>query len=300
MKKLICSGIIFYFFLIQSTLSSSGKLFAQDGLMDVQAAKIVFTTRVMGLVYNYSEIAHQGEVTVNQHFVGMFEQFEGINNREGLNVFLSDLIRPFMLNSSSSTDIHDGELQLPQIESGNQQDIPILPDFDWINSEWLSKTNQDLLKALIYSYRPFKRTDLQKKGKTVHHFDNYSILKGDSSAIFTLGMIHFWNKINDYFPYKGLMDENWNSILKQGHKRFYPIKSYKQYLDNVEFLATKLDDSHVVVNKKADFWANGFGYWYTYPIDVSLFGGQIIVTNKADRSAVNNIQIGDTDRKSVV
>ncbi len=120
-------------------------------------------------------------------------------------------------------------------------------DFSWIeDKQMLSEANKRLLWQLLNSYKGVKNSNIKKKSIYVHHESEVSdSLKGHN--LYLLGLIKFWNVIEYFFPYKPLMDEDWNTIFYNAIPGFQYIKSDEDYFTMLKKLTAKLDDSHAYV-----------------------------------------------------
>ena len=119
-----------------------------------------------------------------------------------------------------------GQIKKCKYCKATNKDAFIKPDLKWIEQQG-SMLKNTLLK--IYKNR--------SQGKQYYiNSDNYvgnPIFKNENSysqhpfpddGFRLLSLYRYWNMIHYYFPYKHLMDENWNQKLKRIYSSIYPCK----------------------------------------------------------------------------
>lgn len=102
--------------------------------------------------------------------------------------------------------------------------------------------------------------ELGQKKKTIGHkeifsFDTISLTKQH----YFLGFLQCWNLIEYFYPYKKIMDNNWDNILKNEVLSFTNLQNREEYIQKMKQLSSNLNDSHVGVRDllpqgKIDKW----------------------------------------------
>ena len=108
-----------------------------------------------------------------------------------------------------------------------------------------------------------------------------------------LAAVRLWNVIQHFYPYKRLLDHDWNQVLEEILPEFIEAASAREYALAVSHLAVKIQDSHAYVAGPAyTDLVVGAGY---PPIRVRLIEGTPVVTGFRDPEAVeaSGIKIGD-------
>src|SRR3546814_6024551 len=82
--------------------------------------------------------------------------------------------------------------------------------------------------------------------------DPYSGIKYPDAGYRLLSLYRYWNYIAYYFPYKYLMDDNWNDILKEYIPIFSTASSELEYKLAVLSLIARIDDSHASIRSSEE------------------------------------------------
>ena len=108
-----------------------------------------------------------------------------------------------------------------------------------------------------------------------------------------LALYRLWNIIEYWFPYRDLLDDNWDEVLQEFLPRFVEADSFDEYkLVFISFIA-RIRDTH------ANLWSNldvrppvGNCYW---PIEVRFIEGKATITAFTDSSlmSTSGLEIGD-------
>ena len=104
-----------------------------------------------------------------------------------------------------------------------------------------------------------------------------------------LALFRFWNVINYFFPYKGLIGDSWETVLPRFIPKFEANKDVMEYQQTVQELVTEIRDSHGGVrNAKAAL--EKFGMFQ--PAVVTAFiENKSVVTRVLDKNMP--IKVGD-------
>lgn len=109
-----------------------------------------------------------------------------------------------------------------------------------------------------------------------------------------LCLFRYWNAIEYYYPYKNLLDEKWNDVLKAYIPRFMTASNELKYKQTVLSLLTHVDDPNANIMAPnpivSEFKGNNKA-----AIDVSFVGDKAVVTAfpaKPDISKIN-LKLGD-------
>ena len=250
------------------------------------ADKVIITTKIYGLLEKYELKAFTGAIDLKAHFIAIYPQFQQVTDRQSFYIYLTALLKPF------NRSVNPLEPNLLKVSDKVQ--YAIVPDFSWIEDERIPKSIRYQLLDILSSYKPAKRNELTIKGKfNIRHSPTYPT-GADSLAMFTLGMIRFWNDVFYYFPYNNLMDESWTKVLEKEASRIISAQTIEDYYENLMVLAAYMDDSHVHVTiNKYQVWAYGYYTWMTYPIVPKILNDTIYVKGVANREHLKDIQRGD-------
>jgi carboxyl-terminal processing protease len=100
--------------------------------------------------------------------------------------------------------------------------LPIVPDslnnnndLGWIQDPYLSEPVRAILLDIKNKFRP--QSNVYVGSGTAPVFDNDSLYYGGadypSEGKRILAMFRFWNQVHYFFPYKNIMDQNWDATL---------------------------------------------------------------------------------------
>lgn len=121
---------------------------------------------------------------------------------------------------------------------------------------------------------------------------SYPEMKYPSPEYRLLAAFRIWNIINYFFPYKHLMGEDWNAVLREFIPKFEQANDALQYSFAVAQMMTHIHDSHGYVSGSVINEYFGTGY---PPIRVRLIENSLVVTHFYNESIAKaaGINIGD-------
>lgn len=178
----------------------------------------------------------------------------------------------------------------------DENDIALEASTDWIkDKEYLSEELSDLLINISKSY-----ISERKEGYIsflLDTFSDFSKEKGYSNMNYKddgfklLSLFRYWNIVEYYYPYKNIINEDWNSVLNEFIPKFIDSKDELSYKLIVSELSTRIHDSHASVYDDRNILYSYWGYYYA-PINFAVVEDKIVITDvyKVD---VTNIKNGD-------
>jgi len=180
------------------------------------------------------------------------------------------------------------------------EDAFLKPDMEWINNQ-----SADLRNKLLYVYNNRSQGKHYYIGMTANvgnpEFKNenpYSNMPYPDDGFRLLSLYRYWNMINYFFPYKHLMDKDWNEKLKEYIPLFINTKNELEY----EFAAIQLigdiQDTHANLWGGADKIDEWKGSNYP-PIHVRFIENQLVVIDYYNQELKNEVglKIGDVITK---
>lgn len=104
-----------------------------------------------------------------------------------------------------------------------------------------------------------------------------------------LGLFRYWNIIEYFYPYKNLMDEDWDQVLYDKIPELALQSDKESYVLSIANLTTYIHDSHGFFNDNFKVLPQHFG---AYKAEASIFNidGQIIIAGREDKSP---LKVGD-------
>ena len=125
------------------------------------------------------------------------------------------------------------------------------PDMAWINPENLSPKLYNLLMK-VYQNRNnglyyVSISSLWVKAANFTHENNYADIEFPDAGFQLLALYRYWNMVYYFFPYKALMDADWNTVMKNQISSFISATDKKSYWQAVRRLIAQIDDTHGAV-----------------------------------------------------
>jgi Peptidase family S41 len=215
--------------------------------------------RVYGIVKYYSNDVSQGKINWDAHTVEYIPKLASVKDDEGFNQLLNQYLSIIICKNSDSPILIDYDKIQKKYKTGK---LEKRVSFDWIDDKLINNENQKKIKNIISSFEMKKNVsfDLTEKNKVVEHKE---VFKFDSTSLtkhhYFLGFLQCWNLIEYFYPYKHLMDNKWDDILKNEILSFTVIENRVDYIQKMKQLSSNLNDSHVGVRDllpqgKTDRW----------------------------------------------
>lgn len=107
-----------------------------------------------------------------------------------------------------------------------------------------------------------------------------------------LAAFRSWTVINYFFPYKDLMEENWDEVLKQFIPRFEAAGNAREYALTVAEMVTHVHDSHAFTVSPVLIEYFGVA---PPPVEARVIEGVTVITRLLDEAAAkeSGIEVGD-------
>jgi hypothetical protein len=130
----------------------------------------------------------------------------------------------------------------------NPDSIKMYPDIDWIEDEnKLGDVSRQLVKIKLAKRDSEKLDYIEFPMNDYPFFKNeeaYSHLSFPDDGFRLLALFRYWNIIQYYFPYRYLIEENWQDMLPLFIPRFIDAKNGLEYRLILLNLIAKIHDTH--------------------------------------------------------
>ncbi len=171
----------------------------------------------------------------------------------------------------------------------------IKPDLEWIEQQ-----SENLKNKLFFVYN----NRLQRESYYVEtngnrnpifkHEDSYKNISFPDDGYRLLSLYRYWNMINYFFPYKYLMDEDWDGKLKEYIPKFVNAKDELAYELSALEIIGDVQDTHANIwggGDKINRW-KGLNY---SPVHLRFIENKLVVTDYYDESLKVKVglKIGD-------
>ena len=118
-------------------------------------------------------------------------------------------------------------------------------------------------------------------------------LKWSDKNLRLITLFKFWNIINYFYPYKYLMNQNWETSLISFLPTFINVKTEGEFHDAITAIAATLNDSHVTYYPEYE-GQKPIGSYFL-PANYKFINNKMVITNILNDSVakLNNIRLGD-------
>jgi hypothetical protein len=193
-----------------------------------------------------------------------------------------------------------GNVKKGTSEKIDDSSIKLKPDLTWITD--ISKLGEELSRQLInirdskrdsnnYYVRYFPKTHIPE-------FTNekqYSSSLTESDAGYRLlSLYRYWNIVQYYFPYKNLIEENWNDVMPEFIPEFVNSTSDLEYELTVLSLISRIHDTHARLEGHNLTFKTLQGNNYA-PVIITFIENKAVVRDYLDKllGKKSGLKIGD-------
>ncbi|MDD4656880.1 MAG: S41 family peptidase [Bacteroidales bacterium] len=228
-----------------------------------------------------------------------------VDNTYNLDYELFDLIHSIQrINSKAERDSIladwiDGFGSYKVIQNKSEFDIVDSLSIRNLSISWISDTGflnkklSDKLIDLRYAQREDENQFVTFSPSDVPNFEKdslYSNLMELDCGQRLLALFRYWNIIEYYFPYKYLMNNNWEQTLRKYIPIFINANNHTLYLSSCFQLQAEIDDTHA-------FSTNFFWFFFgnkVAAIQMRFIGERLIITDvKQNDLTASELRAGD-------
>lgn len=174
--------------------------------------------------------------------------------------------------------------------------VRLYPNLSWIeDSLKLDKVSKQLIK-IRFAARSGKHHYVNCKGDGNAQFNNespYSSLLYPDAGYRLLALFRYWNAIQYFYPYRYLIEENWDSVLTRFIPLFINAKDRAEYTRAILKLIICIGDTHAGLYDQLNTLDSDKKY--KGAADISFIEGKAIVVKNDSRGSVQNdkLEVGD-------
>lgn len=277
--------VIFILFLAVSNVIFA-EIEIKNELNDQKVENLKVLTKVWGFLKYYHPNVADGDFNWDEEFLSMAPKVEGLTDKEKLSNIYIDWINGLGVvkkctscESSKRNEHFENNFNLSWTQDNRIFSKELSAKFKFIEENrfqgkqhYVGVTNLGVLE-IKNEINP-KDSDYPKR--------NYRLLS----------LARYWNTVEYFFPYKYLMDSNWDDVLTEMIPKFLNSKNASEYQLYMLETVIKLDDTH------ANFYSNEIGDFFgkkTIPVQLSVLEDNVIIGGYVNDSLakVNNLLIGD-------
>ncbi|RLD77981.1 MAG: peptidase S41, partial [Bacteroidetes bacterium] len=177
-------------------------------------------------------------------------------------------------------------------------DAFLKPDLSWINSSNLDSELKKKLNKIYHNRHQGKHFYI---GMMPHignpkflNENSYSNMPFPDDGYRLLSVYRYWNMINYFFPYKHLMDKDWNGTLKEYIPKFIEAKNELEYeLATIQIIGD-IKDTHGNLWGGGDKISKKRGVFHA-PVHLRFIEKELVVTDYYNPELKNKaeLKIGD-------
>ena len=254
--------------------------------------RLFYTGKVWGfLKYFHSEVA-AGYIDWDLQLINTLTNIKSDTSNQDFNNSISEMIASAGVMVRKGYPLYDAPDSLKYNLDLNWTNAPIFSDS--------VKANLDTVKSRFRRQYNYYVQGIQTSlpdfgGKGGWLFDNddkyyqWGVNEYPDKNKRILALFRYWNIINYFYPYKYIMDKNWDSTLVEFIPKVLQASDAKSFHNTILELATRINDSHAFVfSDMINGTIKGSHY---LPLTLKFIENETIVTGvfKSDTT----IQVGD-------
>lgn len=265
---------------------SKGSKISFTTISNEQIQSLALLCKIWGFVKYYHPAVADGLYNMDFELFRILPNYLEAKSSDAHNAIISDWI-----TKMGTFAIEDNPVKL------NQDSIKLLPDFKWMDSKEIrgSKLHSQLAQ-IKNAKRKNQHYYLGFNFAGNVRFENespYSYLFSIDTGFRILSLFRYWNYVNYFFPYKNLIDGDWNKALTELLPRFVSAQDELGYKLAALELIGKISDSHAGAFDSKGTLQHFFGDKFT-PYQIVFIENKPVIS-KIAKDFQNNtpLQIGD-------
>ena len=247
--------------------------------------RLYYTSKVWGyLKYFHSEVA-KGEYNWDEELIEVLKKIKNDSTEIQFNQTLMNLI-----NKAGNCSYQN--IKLPVVSDSLKFNL----ELDWYHNPIFSDSVKSALDSISVKFRPQENYYIGEAwagGNPTFENDNQFYQWGfdqfPDEELRLLALFRYWNIINYFFPYKNIVDQNWDSTLVEFIPKIVNANSRNSYHLTFLELSTRLNDSHAATYS-VEINSNIIGLSYL-PISLKYVENETVVTGVYSQN--NEIKVGD-------
>jgi len=197
-----------------------------------------------------------------------------------------------------------GEVRDCQNCKKTQESAHLKPDLSWVSQNKLSKPLQIKLKSIYNNRHQGKHVYIDSMPAGNPRFKNespYSYMPFPDVGYRLLALYRYWNMIHYYFPYKHLIEKDWNEVLPEYIPKFINSSDELAYEKTALLLIADIQDTHANIWGGKNKIESDRGQYYP-PVHTQVVEGKLVITDfytdmVSENEQMSNkvgLKIGDT------
>ena len=265
---------------------------------------LVILGKIWGFVKYYHPVVASGKYNLDNELFRVLPEILEAKDQEERNVILEEWVSRL------------GKIKTGEDKREDQAEIKLVPDLAWINhqdiGEGLSKRLTVIKNAKRIDEHYYIGLAPGVGNPEFKHEKPYGEMKYPDVGYRLLSLYRYWNMIEYYFPYKNLIEENWNEVLQEFIPRFVEASNELEYKLTVLAMIARVHDTHANIWGKDSVLRDYRGLNYA-PLEMTFVGDAAVVKSYYDDTlgeqtglkvgdiieSINHIPVEDIIRKKL-
>lgn len=285
----------------QETIKFSGKSYQKDSITgsgitftkinEQEVKNLALLGKVWGfLKYHHPEIG-SGNYNWDKELFKILEETKSASTNKERDQLLLDWINSF------------GEIKENKTKD-TEDDAYLKPDREWITTEISSAELQNKLLE-IYENRisssKMHYVDYASKSVKNPAFINeeaYENIPYPDTGIRLVGLFRYWNIIHYFYPYKDIIEKNWNIILAEYIPQFVETKNELEYEKVFLKLIAEVKDTHANLAGETNEISKELGTYFP-PVHLRFINDQLVIDDIYESEKIDQlpVKVGDVITK---
>lgn len=133
-------------------------------------------------------------------------------------------------------------------ETEGSKEIKVKPDFGWFQSELISESLRNKLQEIENAQKPkenyYVALSEELKLPVFQNEKRYSSINHNDDGMKLLSLFRYWNYIQYFYPYRYLISEEWNTVLKKFIPKLINAQDEREYNLALAELVSETRDTH--------------------------------------------------------
>lgn len=267
------------------TAFAQGSLIKMPPMSEALIRRLVLLGKIWGFLKYYHPAIADGNYNWDFELFRILPDVINNNNKAARNARLSAWIRKLGPVVPADTVVKTDH-------------VKIMPDLDWTTDKQelgdaLVNQLQEIRNAKRGTWHYYIGLETYTKNAVFLNEDAYANMQFPDDGYRLLSLYRYWNMIQYYFPYKYLIPEKWDTVLKRFVPEFLHARNAQEYQATALRLISDIHDTH------ADIYGRSvintyFGKKYA-PLEVRFIEGKLVVARVLlkNTDSLTNIQKGD-------
>lgn len=251
--------------------SNTRKPLEIESLSAVQCENLNTLCRVWGLAKYHHPVLASGARNWDKELITLLPEVLQASDREQAHALLAQWV------------IGLGEVTqgVPYDYAAYNISAVLSPEYTWLEAEALSPQLKAALTPLLSTFvekrskGPFYYTEMIRP--SFSNEKEYANMNEADDGLRFVALFRYWNMIEYYFPYKNLMDQDWDSVLEEFIPRMIEGDGLG-YMGTMAELVARIQDSHAVFYGGRSEWGNFWGSKMP-SFTFEIVDGQVVVNN---------------------